>query len=200
MLTFLLFIPALIATPSHNRRLNRRDVTTVYQPTTIYETVVANTLEGVYRKIRKIHKHRHEVIKQDRQAFEDELEQLNQQLDPYREYMLGQAAKYRQDVEEESDYRKSNTSNNSSYDNGHCREEDEWCCGKEGCDESEYEECNEGEEGCKEYDPDKELILREVDFDIYIVDVDEYVGTTIESAEKVTLTTVSSLELAATTL
>ncbi|KAL9540052.1 hypothetical protein MBANPS3_009908 [Mucor bainieri] len=199
-------------TPFHNHQLHRRDVTTVYQPTTVYETVVASALEGVYRKTRKIYKHRHEVIKQDRQQFEDDLEQLNQQLDPYREYTPGQAAKYRQDVDEESEDRKSDTEDNSSYDDqeddGHCKEGDEWCCeeGEEGCDENEYEECNEGEEGCEEYDPEEELILREVDFDIYIVDVDEYVGTTIESPGEIAFTlfngtTVSGgLELATTAL
>lgn len=152
------------------------------------------------------------MIKQDRQEFEDELEHLNQQLDPYREYTPGQAAKYRQDAdEEESNDRNSNTSDSSSDgdqedDDGHCKEDDEWCCeeGEEGCDENEYEECNEGEEGCEEYDPDQELILREVDFDIYIVDVDEYVGTTIERAGEVAFTllngtTVSGLEVATTT-
>ncbi|KAK4521903.1 40S ribosomal protein S12 [Mucor velutinosus] len=153
--TLLLFIPAFIASPFHHH-LQRRDVTTVYQPTTIYQTVVASTLEGAYRKTRKVYKHRHEVIKQDRQVFEDELEQLSQQLDPYREYTPGQAARYRQDVEEE-------------------------------------------------YDPDEELILREVDFDIYIVDVEEYVGTTIKGAGKAAFTLLNDTiinghELATTTL
>lgn len=204
--TFLLFIPALIATPFHNH-LQRRDVTTVYQPTTIYETVVPSSIEGVFRKTRKIYKHRHEVIKQDRQEFEDDLELLNQQLDPYREYTPGQAAKYRHDVEEGQDYRKDDASDNSSYedqeDDDHCKEDDEWCCeeGEEGCDENEYEECNEGEEGCEEYDPEEELILREVDFDIYIVDVDEYVGTTIQDPAEAAFTllngtVVSDIEVA----
>jgi len=201
---FLLFITAVISSPFHHQ-LQRRDVTTVYQPTTVYETVVASTIEGVYRKTRKIYKHRHEVIKQGRQEFEDGLEQFNQQLDPYREYTPGQAAKYRQ----EADDKKNDTSHNYSYDDeegdGHCREGDEWCCeeGEEGCDENEYEECNEGEEGCEEYDPDEELILREVDFDIYIVDIDEYIGATVQSMGEAAFTllngiTVSDIEVATT--
>ncbi|KAL9560541.1 hypothetical protein PS6_000143 [Mucor atramentarius] len=147
----------------------------------------------------------HEVIKQGRLDFEDELEQFNQQLDPYREYTSGQAAKYRQ----ESDDEKNDTSNDYSYDDeeddGHCREDDEWCCeeGEEGCDENEYEECNEGEEGCEEYDPDEEFVLREVDFDIYIVDIDEYVGTTVQNMGEAALillngATVSDIEVATT--
>lgn len=144
------------------------------------------------------------MIKQSRQEFEDELEQFNQQLDPYREYSPGQAAKYRL----ASDDEKNDTSHNYSYDDeddGHCREDDEWCCeeGEEGCDENEYEECNEGEEGCEEYDPDEELILREVDFDIYIVDIDEYVDITVQSMGEAAFTllngiTVSGIEVVTT--
>ncbi|CEP17392.1 hypothetical protein [Parasitella parasitica] len=186
-LTWLLFIPALLATPFNNQHLQRRDLTTVYQPTTIYETVIASSIEGIFRKTKKVYKHRHEVVKQDRQEFEDQIEQLNQQLDPYREFIPGQAAKYRQEKEEEEekvpaqhDYHKG--SYDDFDDDGHCEQDDPWCCeeGEEGCDEYEYEECNEGEEGCEEYDEDENLIIRELDFDVYIEDIEELVGTTIK--------------------
>lgn len=146
-LALLLFIPALVAI-SVNNHLQRRDITTIYQPTTVYETVFAGNIESAFRKTRKVYKHRHEVIKQNRQKYNGN----------------------------NSDYEAYDIDN----DGGHYKEGDEWCCEKEEvCDENEYEECNEGEEGYEEYFKEQDLIIRELDFDIYVIEIDEYVGTTI---------------------
>jgi hypothetical protein len=178
-LALLLLTPTLISTHVNNH-LQYRDVTTVYQPTTVHETVIASNIEGTYRKTRRVYKHRHEVIKQTRQVFEN-VDESNQQLDPFREYNLG---KYRNEYDaDDSDYKAYDADDYDEYCKGI-----EWCCKKgEGCDENEYEyeECNEGEEGCEEYFEKQDFIIRELDLDIYAINIDEYVGTTIVNEEDV---------------
>lgn len=157
--------------------------TTVYEPTTVYQTVTASetSLSGFFRKTRKIRKHRHEVIKQDKDEFEKEVEDYNLAIDKYRELAPGDAAKHR------------GTKEPSKDDYEHCKPDDEWCCeyGEEGCDENEYEECNEGEEGCEEYDEDDDnLIIREIDYDIYIIDNEEFFGVSVYTTSSFYQTTI----------
>lgn len=146
--------------------------TTVYEPTTVYVTAVSEG-SGFFRKTKKIRKHRHEVIKQDKEEFEKEVEDYNRAIDKYRELSPGDAEKHR---------------NKDDYES--CSKDDPWCCeyGEEGCDENEYEECNEGEEGCEEYQD--ETIIREIDYDIYEVDNEEFFGVDVYTTESFSQTTI----------